>query len=389
MDQRDSFVGEQREDRYEQREERHAHRGQLQLHRDREQLQLRRNQEYDCPEQHREAHSKQCSWIQGHERVNSNKAFMTSLTQQIDQRLHSVVLSRRHRGIRCDTKLRLRGHGTDVEYQWATEQDVTIQVGQPHDAMDRPRGGGCWCTRTNVPRTSLTRPHDDTSAQHRTTHRVGALILSHPWRLDHTGASPAGHPLYICARKGRLWTARPHTLVTCTTQMFNTFVSFFHFSMFPFFFSLFPSFYSFSIFHVSFFSFLLFVLSFLFCVSFFLIFFICVCFFSFVFLCFLFFLLSFCPFSVVRADAKIGKNRRKVPTVTMTICLCENSIFGLGGRRRVGRRVCNGPFESDPAFMFFISLFVIFPFFYLLRIMFFLFLVFTSKKFRCWHHFRV
>ena len=30
------------------------------------------------------------------------------------------------------------------------------------------------------PRTSLTRPHDDTTTQHRHTHRVGALISSYP-----------------------------------------------------------------------------------------------------------------------------------------------------------------------------------------------------------------
>ena len=30
------------------------------------------------------------------------------------------------------------------------------------------------------PRTSLTRPHDDTPTQHRHTHRVGALITSYP-----------------------------------------------------------------------------------------------------------------------------------------------------------------------------------------------------------------
>ena len=37
------------------------------------------------PEQDREACSKQYPRIQGHEGVNSNKAFMTELTQQLDQ----------------------------------------------------------------------------------------------------------------------------------------------------------------------------------------------------------------------------------------------------------------------------------------------------------------
>ena len=50
------------------------------------------------------------------------------------------------------------------------------------------------------------------------------------------------------------------------------------------------------------------------------------------------------------------KNRREVPTAKMAIFLCDNSIFG---PRAVVR---NGPFEGDPAFMFFIS-----PFFHFFR----------------------
>ena len=47
--------------------------------------------------------------------------------------------------------------------------------------------------------------------------------------------------------------------------------------------------------------------------------------------------------------------------VKMTIILCEISIFGLGWKGRHG--VKNGPFESDPASMFFISYFFMFAFF--------------------------
>ena len=78
--------------------------------------------------------------------------------------------------------------------------------------------------------------------------------------------------------------------------------------------------------------------------------------FSFFFLLFLFFLLS-----VVRADAKTGKNSREVLFVKTTMSFSENSIFGprwTGGVR-------NSPFEGAPVFLFFISIFHVFLFFLL------------------------
>ena len=89
---------------------------------------------------------------------------------------------------------------SDVRYEWGC---VTIQVGRPHDAMDGRARHSFNFTTTD---TTL----------HRKSH----------W-------CPAGHPQYTSASKGRLWVARPHTLVARTTQVFNIFLhvifSFFHF----------------------------------------------------------------------------------------------------------------------------------------------------------------
>ena len=52
---------------------RHVHRGQLQLY---------GNQDNDF-EQHREARSTMCNWIQGRERVTGIEALMTALIQQL------------------------------------------------------------------------------------------------------------------------------------------------------------------------------------------------------------------------------------------------------------------------------------------------------------------
>ena len=71
---------------------------------------------------------------------------------------------------------------------------------------------------------------------------------------------------------------------------------------------------------------------------------------------FIFFLLFiiFFSFSVVRADAKTGKNRREVPTVKRTILFRAKMTFGPRWR---GRGVWSGPFEGDFAFKFFTFLF--------------------------------
>ena len=86
-------------------------------------------------------------------------------------------------------------------------------------------------------------------------------------------------------------------------------------------------------------------------------------------ICFFHFFRLFFIFLVVRADAKTGKNRREVLMVKMTFFFCENRFLGLGGQG-----AWNDPFEGDPAFMFFLSLFS-----------FFMFFVFRSNMFHCWH----
>ena len=77
-------------------------------------------------------------------------------------------------------------------------------------------------------------------------------------------------------------------------------------------------------------------------------------------LVFRFFLFIFI-FSVDRADAKTGKNRREVLIVKMILFFCEKKIFG---PRWTGEEVGvkNGPFEGDPPTHVF-HLFQIFSFF--------------------------
>ena len=60
----------------------------------------------------------------------------------------------------------------------------------------------------------------------------------------------------------------------------------------------------------------------------------------------------FCQWS--EQTPKPAKNRREVPLVQRPDFLCENLNFG---PRVTGEGVRSGPFESDFAFMFFISLF--------------------------------
>ena len=57
---------------------------------------------------------------------------------------------------------------------------------------------------------------------------------------------------------------------------------------------------------------------------------------------------SFCFFFFFSFDAENGKNRRKVPTVQMTIFLCETSIFSRQEGGVCGSR--NGPFEGGSRF---------------------------------------
>ena len=71
----------------------------------------------------------------------------------------------------------------------------------------------------------------------------------------------------------------------------------------------------------------------------------------------------------------------------MEISFCENSIFGRRWTGEEGGLVRRGPFEGDPAFMFFISLFSFFPLRFLVS-SFFFFLVFISNTFRCWHQYQ-
>ena len=96
---------------------------------------------------------------------------------------------------------------------------------------------------------------------------------------------------------------------------------------------------------------------------------------------FLFFSSSFpffFSFSVVRA--RLGKSRREVLSVKMTFFFCKKPIWWpQWDREKRGFR--NGPFEGDPACMFFISLFPLLLFFSLKK---FLSCIF-SNVFHCWH----
>ena len=75
-----------------------------------------------------------------------------------------------------------------------------------------------------------------------------------------------------------------------------------------------------------------------------------------------FFVFSFFHFSVVREDAKKRKEkRRKVHVVKVTIFLCEDVIFGLGGQRKkvrksplplLGDRGGTGPLQGNHACIF-------------------------------------
>ena len=119
------------------------------------------------------------------------------------------------------------------------------------------------------------------------------------------------------------------------------FFPFFHFSSFSPFFFIFRFFqffiFPFFIFLFEFFHFFIFL--FCFSILFFLLFFL----FSF-FVHFSIFLIFSRP-----SRRQTGKNRQTVPIVKMTISFNENSILGF---RWTGEGSC-GPFEGDPAFMFF------------------------------------
>ena len=81
--------------------------------------------------------------------------------------------------------------------------------------------------------------------------------------------------------------------------------------------------------------------------------------------------LTLCP-----QTQNVRKNRRTILVVKVTISFCENSILG----SRWTWRVRKGPFEGEPAFMFFISLFSIFPVSSFEKI-------FLSNTFRSWHEY--
>ena len=84
---------------------------------------------------------------------------------------------------------------------------------------------------------------------------------------------------------------------------------------------------------------------------------------------------SFFPFLIFFRTLIRGKNRREVPTVKMTIFLCEDSIFGVSVDLRVTR--FHFPFKNCVFHVF------LFCFFFKVFLL-FLFLVFLSNMFHCW-----